>query len=128
LVYDVAIAPDRFSTKFDDWIKQDLLGLAALDIERMTVKDYSVLQTTRGFTIEPKFDAIADWNSADNKWELNEFLTYKQGSGAESLKPVTSELLPGEELNGDKLNELKNALAALKIVDVRRKPTGLARI
>jgi hypothetical protein len=125
LVYDVEIAPDRFSTKFEDWIKQDLLDLAALDIERMKVKDYSVLRTTRGFTIEPKFDAIADWNGTDNKWELNEFLTYKQGDGADSLKPVTSELLPGEELNGDKLNELKNALADLEIVDVRRKPSGL---
>ncbi|MDA1054967.1 MAG: DUF4340 domain-containing protein [Planctomycetota bacterium] len=125
LVYDVEIAPDRFSTKFEDWIEQDLLELAALDIERMKVKDYSVLRTTRGFQIEPKFDAIADWNSSDNKWELSEFLTYKQGAGADSLTPVTSELLPGEELNGDKLNALKNALAGLKIVDVRRKPTGL---
>lgn len=125
LVYDVEIAPDRFSTKFEDWIEQDLLDLAALDIERMKVKDYSVIRTTRGFQIEPKFDLIADWNSSDNKWELNEFLTYKQGNGADSLKPVTSELLPGEELNGTKLNELKNALADLKIADVRRKPSGL---
>jgi len=125
LVYDVEVDPDRFSTKFDDWIEQDLLDLTAFDIERMKVKDYSVLRTTRGFTIEPKFDAITDWNSSDNKWELNEFLTYKQSSGADSLTPVTSELLPGEELNGDKLNELKNALADLKIVDVRRKPSGL---
>lgn len=125
LVYDVEIAPDRFSTKFEDWIEQDLLNLAAIDVERMKIKDYSVLRTTRGFTIEPKFDAITDWNSSDNKWELSEFLTYRQGAGAESLKPVTSELLPGEELNGTKLNELKSALAALKIVDVRRKPSGL---
>lgn len=125
LVYDVEIDPDRFSTKFEDWIKQDLLDLAALDIERLKVKDYSVLRTTRGFSIEPKFDLIADWNSSDNKWQLNEFLTYKQANGADSLKPVTSELLPGEELNGTKLNELKNALADLKIADVRRKPSGL---
>ncbi|MBC8353522.1 MAG: DUF4340 domain-containing protein [Planctomycetes bacterium] len=125
LVYDVQIDPDRFSTKFDDWIKQDLLDLAALDVEKLKVKDYSVLRNTRGFQIEPKFDAIADWNGTDNKWELNEFLTYRQGGGAEALKPVASELLPGEELNSDKLNELKNALADLKIVDVRRKPAGL---
>jgi len=125
LVYDVELTPDRFSTKFEDWIEQDLLKLAALDIERMKIKDYSVLRTTRGFQIEPKFDLIADWNSTDNKWQLNEFLTYKQASGAESLTPVTSELLPGEELNGTKLNDLKTALAALKIADVRRKPAGL---
>ena len=125
LVYDVEIAPDRFSTKFEDWIEQNLLGLAALDIERMKVKDYSVLRTTRGFQIEPKFDLIADWNGTDNKWQLNEFLTYKQASGAESLTPVTSELLAGEELNGEKLNSLKTALADLKIADVRRKPSGL---
>lgn len=124
-VYDVEIDPERFSTKFADWIKQDLLELAALDVEQMKVKDYSVLRTTRGFQIEPKFDAIADWNGTDNKWELNEFLTYKQGNGADSLTPVSSELLPGEELNGDKLNELKNALADLKIADVRSKPSGL---
>ncbi|MCA9123491.1 MAG: DUF4340 domain-containing protein [Planctomycetaceae bacterium] len=125
LVYDVEIDPDRFSTKFEDWIKQDLLDLAAIDVERMKVKDYSVLRTTRGFQIEPKFDLIADWNSNDNKWELNEFLTYKNANGPDSLKPITSELLPGEELNGTKLNDLKNALAGLKIADVRRKPSGL---
>jgi len=125
LVYDVEIDPNRFSTKFEDWIEQDLLDLAALDIERMKVKDYSVSRDPRGFSIEPKFDLIADWNNSDNKWELNEFLTYKPGEAANSLKPVTSQLLAGEELNGTKLNDLKNALADLKIADVRRKPSGL---
>ncbi|MEO8494869.1 MAG: DUF4340 domain-containing protein, partial [Planctomycetota bacterium] len=125
LVYDVEIDPAKFSTKFEDWIEQDLLDVAALDVESIKVKDYSILREQRGLAIDPKFELIADWNSSDNKWELNEFLTYKQGSGAELLKPVASALLPGEELNGDKLNELKNALPSLKIADVRRKPAGL---
>ncbi len=125
VVYDIELDPARFSTKFEDWIEKDLLGLKAIDVERMKIKDYSVLRTAQGFAIEPRFDAVADWNGDANKWDLQEFLTYRQGSGASSLKPVPGELLPGEELNSNKLNDLKNALASLKIVDVRRKPTGM---
>src|SRR5262249_10077368 len=38
-----------------------------------------------------------------------------------------TELAEGEELNTDKVNDLKTALDDLKIVDVQRKPPGLSR-
>lgn len=123
-VFDVEIDPERFSTKFEDWIEKDLLKISTFDIERIKVKDYSVLRTTQGFAIEPGFDADVKWNN--NKWELIEYATYpRNAQGADGLQPQPTELLPGEELNSDKLNELKNALDDLKIVDVRRKPAGL---
>jgi len=125
IVYDIAIDPERFSTKFEDWIQKDLLSLNAFDVEAAQVKDYSVLRTPQGFAIEPRFEAKCKWDSAANKWQLDEFLTYRKAEGPEALKPIPSALLEGEEINSDKLNEMKNALGDLDIVDVRRKPAGL---
>jgi hypothetical protein len=127
VVYDVEIDPDRFSTKFEDWIEADLLDINALDVSGITIKDYSVINpriTLRGqldFDVQPRFDAAVTWNSADNKWELDDFTTYRP----DTQEPQSSQLLEGEELNSDRLNELKNSLDDLKIVDIRRKPEGM---
>ena len=125
IVYDVAVDPDRFSIKFQDWIEEDLLGINALDVEAVMIKDYSVLRTPQAFTIDPRYDAMCQWNSTDSKWELGEFNTYRKSNGPDSLTPIPSELLDGEELNKEKLDDLKSNLDKLKIVDVRRKPDGL---
>ena len=39
IVYDVEIDPERLSTKFADWIEEDLLKLTAFDVEQLTMKD-----------------------------------------------------------------------------------------
>lgn len=118
-VYDIEVDPDRFSTKFEDWIEKDLLGINTMDVAALKLKDYSVVPTTQGLEFMPRFDALCNWNSTDSKWEMGEFVTYRK------KEPIPSELLDGEELNKTELDDLKNNLDDLKIVDVRRKPEGL---
>lgn len=119
VVYVVDVDPTNLSTKFEDWIEEDLLQLNAFDIERMVMKDYSVIVTTSGPRLELRSDASVVWNATDNKWEMDRLVAFR---GSEAV-PV--ELLPTEELDSQKLNDAKSALDDLKIADVRRKPAGL---
>ena len=119
LVYAVSIDPDKLSTKFEDWIKSDLLSISSIDIENMQLRDYSVVETTQGGALEKRSEVRVKWNSTDSKWELEDMLTFR---GREA---VPTELLDNEELDTSKLNDMKNAFSDLKIVDVQRKPKGL---
>lgn len=119
IVYTVKINPDKLSTKFEDWIEKDLLKINAFDVERLVMKDYSVVRTNQGFVLDPKTDVTTTFDATGNAWKLGEFVTYKSG------KPQPTELLPEEELNKTKLDDLKNSLDDIKIVDVARKPKGL---
>ncbi len=118
-VYAVAIDPEKLSTSFGDWIESDLLDLNAIDIESMELRDYSVVQTLQGGALEKRSEVEVSWNSSDNKWDLEEMLTFR---GREA---IPTQLLDNEELDTTKLNDMKNAFGDLKIVDVRRKPGGL---
>ena len=129
-VYVAKIDPLLFSTKFEDWIKKDLLELDALNISAISVRDYTVphevLNSQQGIQIRPdpenlkrRMEADVNWNDTDAKWALGKLVTY-QGT-----TPITSALDELEELNTQKLNDLKNAVADLEIVGVRKKPDGL---
>lgn len=118
-VYDVQVDPAKLSTKFEDWIKKDLLELNTWDIENLRIKDYSIVEARDGTFLEPRFEVAVSWNTTDNKWRLDEFFNYK---GREKTSATLTE---NEELNKQKLDELKTALDDLSIVDVRRKPKGL---
>lgn len=117
VVYAVKIDPDKLSTKFEDWIEKDLLKLSAFDVETVQVKNYSVARAGNQVALDQKFDILAKLDN--NEWKLQELTTYRDNL------PVKGELAPGEELNKEKLNELKDSAAKLAIVDVRRKPKGL---
>ena len=119
LVYAVSIDPDKLSTKFEDWIKSDLLSLSSFDIENMQLRDYFVVKTNQGGALEKRSEVRVKWNSSDSKWELEDMLTFR---GREA---VPTELLENEELDTSKLNDMKNAFSDLKIIDVQRKPKGL---
>ncbi len=122
-VYVVKIDPAKFPTEFEQWIERDLLKLNTLDVQRVTLKDYSIVlvQTLAGAQgqLEKRFEADVSWDSDTSKWILNRLVTYK----GKEARPT--ELLDTEELNSQKLNDLKSALANTKIVDVVRKPSGL---
>ena len=105
-VYVVDVTTDKLSTRFDDWIEKNLLKLNAFDIKRVQLNNYSVDIAANDIKEGERLDL--SFNDTDNKWSL-------------------AELAPGEELDDTKLNEMKNALADLRIVDVRRKPPGLSR-
>ncbi|MEM7315813.1 MAG: DUF4340 domain-containing protein [Planctomycetota bacterium] len=122
--YVVSIDPDKLSTKFEDWIEQDVLKLNAMDITTMTINDYSVTPaiTPSGrlsVEQEQRLAMKVDWNGDDFKWDL---VRLEELAGGE-LSPT--KLLDNEELDKSKLDEMKNSLSGLKIADIRRKPDGL---
>jgi ribosomal protein S19E (S16A) len=63
------------------------------------------------------------YNDSDAKWTPDELKVFN----AETKQFETVTLAEDEEPNKEKLNDLKNALDDLKIVDVERKPDGLSK-
>lgn len=124
-VYVVNIDPAKYPTDFEKWIERDLLQLNSFDVENVELKDYSML-TNRGLDglprlekFDERFDATVTFNSSEGKWELKKLVEFPGGQAREV------KLLDSEELNSQKLNDLKTALDDLKIVGVVRKPAGL---
>jgi hypothetical protein len=124
-VYKVQMKADKFSSKFADWIETDLLKLSPWDITDIQLHDYSVINSvTRSGEVRPMIDRHADaeltFDDKTQKWTLKEMTDYKDGQS----KPV--KLAEGEDVNTVKLNDLKNALGSLKIIDVARKPAHMS--
>ncbi|HND51076.1 MAG TPA: DUF4340 domain-containing protein [Pirellulaceae bacterium] len=119
-VYVVKIDPNKFTTKFGDWIEKDLLKLNAFDVEKIQLKDYSVSRTERAFRMDPRLDATVRWDNDANQWALESMSLFNRGN------PVSTQLAENEELNKEKLDALKTAVDELAIADVKRKPQGLS--
>ncbi|WP_425616277.1 DUF4340 domain-containing protein [Anatilimnocola sp. NA78] len=120
VVYVAKIDIAKLPTDFDQWIEKDLLKLNALDVSKVTLKDYNVLPSAQGrYASFPRMDATISWNTEKGEWRLDELTRFSRN------QPVADGLGPQEELNKQKLDDLKTALDDLKIVDVERKPAGL---
>lgn len=120
VVYVVKINPDALPTEFSKWIEKDLLQIGSFDIESLSLRDYSVARSLQGLVLDPRLELNADFDATTSKWQLRNMKTFGAGG-----KPILSNLLDEEELNTERLNEAKNALDQLEIVDVVRKPNGL---
>jgi hypothetical protein len=126
-IYAVAVKTDQFSTKFDDWIEEDLLKLNAFDVRNVELNDYSIeegLTQDRkvGLRMHPRSKTKLAFDDAKSSWSLVQMTEFDD---KQQEKPA--QLAENEELNADKLNALKTALDDLKIVDVERKPKGLSQ-
>jgi len=119
-VYMVSVKTDKLSTKFQNWIEEDLLKLNALDVKEIVIDDHSV-DEVRGEIVLRGITTV-DYDSKDSKWNLVDDKTFDPQTG----KWSNVKLGEDQELNTTKLNELKTALDDLKIVDVVRKPPGLS--
>ncbi len=122
-VYAVEINLDAFPSKFEDWIEKDLLKLNPFDVKKLAISDYTAQAAVdlRQGVLRAKDNRRMDITvvDQDGKWQLESLTLYRNN------RPQATSLLPDEELNETKLDELKNALDSLEIVDVRRKPQGL---
>jgi len=124
-VYRAEIDTSKLTTKFGDWIEKDLLKLSPWDVRRIGLDDYALVAVESGGRIGVQLDrknrldlAYDDKNA---KWSLVKLVSFtKEG------EPKEEQLGPDEELAAAKLNDLRNALGDLKIVDVTRKPAGLS--
>jgi hypothetical protein len=121
VVWVAKIDMEKLPTDFDQWIEKDLLKLNALDVQKVTLKDLNFLPTNNGrFLPYLRMDATVAWNTEKGEWKLQELVRYDK-----QQKPVQDGLGPQEELNKQKLDDLKTALDDLKIINVRRKPKGV---
>ncbi len=125
-IYRVELDTTKFTSKFDDWIEKDLLKLSPWDIRRLTVDDstcsYDVDQAT-GLVVSQDRKARIDlaYDDKDAAWSLEKLVEFGKDD-----KPVEKEFAADQELATVKLNDLRNALGDLKIIDVARKPAGLS--
>ncbi|MFN9273629.1 MAG: DUF4340 domain-containing protein [Planctomycetia bacterium] len=124
-VYRIEIDTSKFTTRFDDWIEKDLLKLSPWDVRRLVLDDYTLGAVESGgrFRVEQTRKSRIDltYDDKDAKWSLVKLESFADG------KTANEEKLPdGEELASAKLNDLRNALGDLKIIDVARKPAGLS--
>jgi hypothetical protein len=120
-VYRVQMKADKFTTKFSDWIETDLLKLNPFDIVDVKLRDYSVIDAVTksgefAQMLNPRADIDVSFDDKTNRWSLKDLMIYK------GKKKEEAKLDDDEELNSTKLNDLKNALAKLKIMDVAHKP------
>ena len=118
--YVVELDTTPFTTDFQKWINQQLLEVRGFDIASIDLRDYAILPTQNGYGMSRNFDADLTFDSAKNAWSLDRMISYEQG------KAVEVELGEDEKLQDKVLNDLRNAVQDLQIVNVRRKPTGLA--
>ncbi len=118
-VYQVAVKTEKLSTRFDDWIEKDLLKINSLDIKRVAIEDYTVDEVARRVRYKGRIGL--EYDSKQFKWNLARLQTFSDDG-----EPTDETLADDEELNSSKLNEMKQALDDLKIVDVHRKPKGLS--
>jgi hypothetical protein len=112
------VKTEKLSTRFDDWIEKDLLKINSLDIKQVAIEDYTVDEAAGAIRYKGKIGL--EYDSKQFKWNLARLQTISEG------EPVDETLAEDEELNSSKLNEMKQALDDLKIVDVHRKPKGLS--
>lgn len=123
-VYKVKLDESPLTTKFSDWIEDDLLQLSSFDIAGTKIRNYSValgggLQQL-SIDMDNSYDANLSLNDS-NEWQLDSLNVYDE-KNAGSAKELEGE----ESLNTEALNKMKNALDDLKIVDVVRKPDGMS--
>jgi hypothetical protein len=125
-IFIVQAKTDKLSTKFENWIERNLLGINSFDIKRLWIRDYSV--DAMNAALIQKGETTVEYNDeATPKWKLLEdkkFTADPSKTGEGQWVPV--KLPADEELNAAKLDELKTALDDLKIIDVARKPAGLS--
>ena len=121
IVYVAAIDMTKLPVEFDQWIEKDLLQLNALDVSKVTLKDYNILspQGNGRYGLFPRMEATVAWDAEKGAWKLAQMQRYAGG------KAVPDGTTDQEELNKQKLDDLKTALDDLKIINVRRKPPGI---
>jgi len=126
VVFVIEIDPTKLTTRFEDWIEDDLLKLNPLDIRLVDIKDYSaeMMLTLSGFQVswDRRAEMTLRYDNSESSWHIEQLRKYD--SSASDYVPY--ELAENEELNEEVLQQLRNSLDDLRIVDVERKPPGLS--
>jgi len=118
-IYVVSLDTDVLTTKFQDWVDTDILGMKQpWDVVSLALRDYTIERSlVRKSDIDLSF---AEKNAA---WSLNKLTDY---SGI--VPKVLTSLPAGEELDSGKINEVKTDISGMKLTDVERKPAAVAEL
>ena len=126
-VYRVEVDTSKFTTQFGDWIEKDLLKLTPWDVRSVELDNYTIAAVESDGRLEVRQQRNEKiqlaYNDKESSWQLMSLETFPD---KESAKPVSEELKDNEEVDSTKLNDLRNALGDLQIIDVARKPAGLS--
>ena len=124
-VYRVELDTSKFSSRFGDWIEKDLLQLSPWDVHQIELDDYTLgaVESNGRLMVEQqrKSRISLSYDDQGGEWSLDSLEAF-----GEDKKPKKESLAEDEELASAKLNDLRNALGDLKIIDVARKPSGLS--
>jgi len=134
-VYQAKIQPSRLPTDFSEWINTDLLQLDQHNIKQVEIDNYSLKffldPQQGGMVVSADFveKLVLHYNNKapgtpeQPNWTLDQlvFDPKKRDYKPVKMDPAT------EELDVQKLNDMRLALDDLKIVDVRRKPEELSK-
>ena len=122
-VYVVKLDDAVLSTKFQDWIEDDLLQLSSIDVEKLGIRDYSASMVSGGgVRLSRNYDA--DLSVEGSTWTLESLTKYDPSNPTDEGTP--QDVAVTDPVNDTKLNEIKDSLDDLKIVDVVRKPEGMS--
>ena len=131
-VYTVALDPGSLSTRFEDWIERDVIQFDPLELKDIAISDYTVLtqqQPVLGAEglgvvtvvegIEMEAEIVLEYDQADLEWKLEKLIAFEKG------QPREEKMTADQQLNKQRLEEMKAALDDLRVVNVHRKPAGL---
>ena len=126
-VYRVELDTSKFTTQFGDWIEKDLLKLTPWDVRSVELDNYTLAAVESDGRLEVRQQRNENmqlaYNDKESSWQL---VSLESFPGKDSAEPVSEKLKDDEEVNSTKLNDLRNALGDLQIIDVARKPAGLS--
>ena len=109
-IYACEIDASNISTRFADWVETDLLKVPKDKIKQIVLDNYRVDEAT---FVKVPGDVLTLNQDEPNEWTLT---TPKGG------------LKENEELDKGKTDDITDALKAITLVGVRRKPKGLLEI
>lgn len=124
-IYLVRLDPTVFSTEFSDWIDKDLLQLNPFDVASLRFRNYTMQVANNQIQALPQMDATVAFDAERSSWSL---LNLKEAAPGDQTQLAAAELPADEKLNTEKLDEIRNSLDDLTIVDVFRKPEQLAEV
>ena len=78
-VYIVDIDPSKVSTKFEDWIERNLLGMNTMDLKQVHIQDYAIVPAADGVHAVEKLDGeyLLDYDfNATPAWKLTKDLAF----------------------------------------------------
>ncbi|QDU98745.1 DUF4340 domain-containing protein [Lignipirellula cremea] len=118
-VFVASVDLDQFSSRFEDWIQTDLLEFSPIALDQISIREYAVTPVNQ---LQVKLTERSEITvrEKDAQWELVSLSLYGDNGWEKGSLP------PGQQINAERLNELKDAIKDLTIVGVQRKPALLS--